>query len=178
MDMDVSWFDARPLPVPRMHSSAGFGDVYNTNSLSASDATYRSFDDSPHELPSVFRPVPLKPTSSYSALADPELCLTPERRIPTLVRLRQSSGDECTDGYNPLRESRVKFDHNVAVHHLSPEYSTYGTSPDSSSLDAMNSSLQSVSVDDNDLARYTNFNYNIIIITHGVLRDLLKRKRP
>lgn len=75
------------------------------------------------EIPVSTKPVPSSLAEIYSSkfAFDPLLCITPEKRVPTLVQLNS------TDDVEPslsLRQTKVHFDQNVAVHHLSPEVST------------------------------------------------------
>lgn len=75
------------------------------------------------EFPVSAKPVPSSLAEMYSnrAAFDPLLSITPEKRVPTLVRL--NSTDDIETG-SSLRQTKVHFDRNVAVHHLSPDIST------------------------------------------------------
>lgn len=89
-------------------------------------------------IPATAKPVPISMPDGYlySAMFDPNLSVTPEKmRLPTLVKLNSAEGDD-DDSFENFRGTKVHFDQNVAVHHISPEIST-----DLSTL--VNSSLES-----------------------------------
>jgi len=77
-------------------------------------------------FPSRFQPKPLS-VSQLELLKgayDPMLIATPERRLPTVVQLQHPSSSASQfpeeDSFRG-RVTRVHFDQNVAVHHISPE---------------------------------------------------------
>ena len=74
------------------------------------------------EYPVGQKPVPSSLAELYSSrfAFDPLLSITPEKRVPTLVKL--NSTDDVEAG-SSLRQTKVHFDQNVAVHQLSPEVS-------------------------------------------------------
>lgn len=72
-------------------------------------------------------------STDLSPTFDPALCVTPERTVPVSSRvpLQCSVPSVLEDDAEPdHRATRVHFDHTVSVHHLSPDYSSNGASPD------------------------------------------------
>ena len=115
------------------------------------------------EYPAQHKPVPMSSVEAprtFGMMLDPVLCITPEKKLASVLRRRTLP----TDGLNEdriavndkqntnLRESRVRFDKNVAIHHLSPEYST-----DSNSTENYTSGL-SIASDSHE--------------SHGMLADI------
>lgn len=81
-------------------------------------------------FPSRFQPRPLMVSEleAVNAMLDPKLLVTPERRPPSLAQLQHPASSEDDQFYH--RTTRVHFDKNVSVHHISPECANSSESTD------------------------------------------------